>query len=74
VPDEPEPPVEPDPFECLCFLRGVVSVPPGVGAVTVGWNVCTGSLLLELPPLDAIATTTIRKSAAHPSATSLRRR
>jgi hypothetical protein len=51
--------------------EGVVT-PPVIGVV-VGWNVGTGRGFVP-PPLDAIATTTIRKKTTPPRATSLRRR
>jgi hypothetical protein len=74
-PDEPElPPAEPLESPLRFRFFGVVSS-PGTGGVCDGSNVCTGSLGFESPPLDAIATTTMRKkSPTHPSATSLRRR
>jgi hypothetical protein len=70
-------PVDPEPSEpeSFFFLRGVVSVPVGTDGVVVGWNVVGVSSVEESPPLDATATTTIRrKSPTHARATSLRRR
>ena len=63
-------PESPD-FLRLPDVSGVVT-PPVTGVVD-GWNVGTG-VGFESPPLDAIATTTIRKNRAAPRATSLRRR
>jgi hypothetical protein len=74
------PPLEPDPGvdvpepELLFFFDGDCGVvtPPESGVVE-GWKVGTGAGF-EPPPLDAIATTTIRKKTTPTSATSLRRR
>jgi hypothetical protein len=65
--------VLPDPSLFLSFddESGVVT-PPDSGVV-VGWKV-GGGVDLSPPPLDAIATTTIRKKRTPPRATSLRRR
>jgi hypothetical protein len=56
----------------LLAFAGVTGLPVEIGGGGA-WNV--SELELELPPLEAIAITTIRKKAATaPSATSLRRR
>jgi hypothetical protein len=69
-PDEPEDELPESPVvESLDLLDGAGL--PVTGAGAVGASVCVWPL--SPPPLDAIATTTISRRAATPSATSLRR-
>jgi hypothetical protein len=73
-PLEPVPGVEvPELPELRFFFEVEGVVTPPVTGVVDGWNVGTGAGF-EPPPLDAIATTTIRKKITPASATSLRRR
>jgi hypothetical protein len=74
-PPDPELGVElPEPSPSLCLREGDSGVvtPPEIGVV-VGWNV-GGGVDFDPPPLDAMATTTMRKKMTPPKATSLRRR
>jgi hypothetical protein len=75
---EPPPDPEPgvgllDPLSFFFFFDDEGVVTPPESGVVVGWKV-GGGVDLSLPPLDAMATTTIRKKRAPPRATSLRRR